>query len=72
MKDKSYLEKFYREANSLNSEIQGYTNVILRGPNATPIELSIEPIQRAGDKIVLTFFVFFAKSNIVLISEPTL
>jgi hypothetical protein len=54
MKDKSYLDKFYREANSLNSEIEGYTNVILRGPNAIPIELSIEPIQRTGDKIVLT------------------
>jgi len=54
MKDKSYLDKFYREANSLNSEIEGYTNVILRGPNAIPIELSIEPIQRTGDKIILT------------------
>jgi hypothetical protein len=54
MKDKLYLDKFYQEANSLNSEIQGYTNIILRGPNATPIELSIEPIQRAGDKIVVT------------------
>jgi hypothetical protein len=54
MKDKLYLDKFYQEANSLNSEIQGYTNIILRGPNATPIELSIEPIQRTGDKIVVT------------------
>jgi hypothetical protein len=54
MKDKSHLDQFYREANSLNTEIEGYTNVILRGPNATPIEMSIEPIQRAGDKIVIT------------------
>ena len=37
-----------------NNEIEGYTNVILRGPNATPIEMSIQPIQRAGDKIVIT------------------
>ena len=54
MKDKQYLDQFYREANSLNNEIEGYTNVILRGPNATPVEMSIQPIQRAGDKIVIT------------------
>lgn len=54
MKDKKYLEQFYREANQLNSEIEGYTNVILRGPNATPIEMSIQPIERAGDRIVIT------------------
>jgi hypothetical protein len=54
MKDKQHLDQFYREANSLNNEIEGYTNVILRGPNATPIEMSIQPIQRAGDKIVIT------------------
>lgn len=54
MKDKKYLEQFYREANQLNSEIEGYTNVILRGPNATPIEMSIQPIERSGDKIVIT------------------
>lgn len=54
MQDKRYLDQFYREANSINNDIQGYTNVILRGPNATPIELSIKPIERAGDKIVIT------------------
>jgi hypothetical protein len=54
MQDKKYLDQFYLEANSLNNEIEGYTNVILRGPNATPIEMSIQPIQRAGDKIVIT------------------
>ena len=54
MKDKAHLDQFYREANSLNTEIEGYTNVILRGPNATPIEMSIQPIQRTGDKIVIT------------------
>jgi len=46
MKDKMYLDQFYQEANSINSEIQGYTNVILRGPNATPIELSIHPMTK--------------------------
>jgi hypothetical protein len=46
MKDKQFLMQFYREANALNTEIQGYTNVILRGPNATPVEMSIEPIEK--------------------------
>jgi len=54
LQDKRYLEQFYSEAHKLNSDIEGYTNVILRGPNATPIEMSIEPIQNAGDKIVIT------------------
>jgi hypothetical protein len=54
MKDKKYLDMFYTEANKLNNDIDGYTNVILRGPNATPIEMSIEPIQQTGDKIILT------------------
>ena len=49
MKDKQFLMQFYREANLLNSEIQGYTNVILRGPNATPIEMSIEPLKQTID-----------------------
>jgi hypothetical protein len=49
MKDKMYLDQFYREANSINSEIQGYTNVILRGPNATPVELSIQPMSKLSD-----------------------
>ena len=49
MKDKSYLMQFYREANALNSDIQGYTNVILRGPNATPVEMSIEPLRKNPD-----------------------
>jgi hypothetical protein len=54
MKDKMYLDQFYTEANKINNDIQGYTNVILRGPNATPVEMSIEPIQQSGDKIVIT------------------
>jgi hypothetical protein len=54
MKDKLYLDKFYQEANKLQSEIKGYTNVILRGPNATPIEMAIEPISDAsGESFVI-------------------
>ena len=54
MKDKKYLEQFYQEANKMGSEIKGYTNVILRGPNAIPIEMSIEPISDAnGDSFVI-------------------
>ena len=54
MKDKKYLEQFYLEANKLGSKIKGYTNVILRGPNAIPIEMSIEPISDAnGDSFVI-------------------
>jgi len=49
MKDKVYLMQFYREANAMNSDIQGYTNVILRGPNATPVEMSIEPLKTNPD-----------------------
>ena len=54
MKDKYYLDMFYQEANKLQSEIKGYTNVILRGPNAIPNEMSIEPIQDAkGETFVI-------------------
>ena len=42
--DKLWVDRFYREANKINSDVQGYTNIILRGPNAEPIEMSIEPI----------------------------
>ena len=49
MKDKQFLMQFYREANALNSDIQGYTNIILRGPNATPVEMSIEPLKKNPD-----------------------
>jgi hypothetical protein len=52
--DKRYLDQFYAEAHEINSEIQGYTNVILRGPNAIPIEMSIEPITDAsGEAFVI-------------------
>ena len=54
MKDKMHLDKFYQEANKLQSEIKGYTNVILRGPNAVPLEMSIEPIEDAsGEAFVI-------------------
>ena len=48
-KDNAMLQAFYQEAHTLNSDIEGYTNVILRGPNATPIEMSIEPIEKHAD-----------------------
>jgi hypothetical protein len=54
LKDKAWLDRFYQEANKINSDIQGYTNVILRGPNAKPIEMSIEPIDStSGDEFVI-------------------
>jgi hypothetical protein len=53
MKDKQFLMQFYREANALNSDIQGYTNVILRGPNATPIEMSIQPLTKTPDGAIV-------------------
>ena len=43
-KDNAMLQTFYREANTINSGVEGFTNIILRGPNALPVELSIEPI----------------------------
>lgn len=39
------FKKFYQKINSINSEISGFTNVIFRGPNQIPIELSINQIQ---------------------------
>ena len=56
------INKFYEEANKVENKLQGYTNVILRGPNSKPIELSIDildPSQVTGDTI--TFHV--AKSD---------
>jgi hypothetical protein len=53
-KDQEMLNVFYKEANTLNSDIKGYTNVILRGPNATPIEMSIEPLTKtkSGELVI--------------------
>lgn len=48
------LNKFYEEASKVENSLQGYTNVILRGPNSKPIELSIDlldPSQITGDTI---------------------
>jgi hypothetical protein len=53
MKDKGVLMQFYREANALKSDIQGYTNVILRGPNTIPVEMSIEPLKTNADGSLL-------------------
>jgi hypothetical protein len=54
IKDKQYLDQFYQEANKLESKIKGYTNIILRGPNAIPVEMSIEPIDDAsGDSFIV-------------------
>ena len=48
------LNKFYELASKVENTLQGYTNVILRGPNSKPIELSIDlldPTQVTGDTI---------------------
>jgi hypothetical protein len=48
------LNKFYEEANKVENTLLGYTNVILRGPNSKPIELSIDlldPTQVTGNTI---------------------
>ena len=48
------LNKFYEEAAKVENTLQGYTNVILRGPNSKPIELSIDLLdhsQITGDTI---------------------
>ena len=52
-KDKKMLQIFYREANTLNSDIEGFTNIILRGPNATPLELSIDTIKTHDDGTIV-------------------
>jgi hypothetical protein len=38
------IRDFYIEANSIKDDISGYTNIILRGPNSKPLELSILPL----------------------------
>jgi len=50
------LRKFYDLASKVENNLQGYTNVILRGPNAKPIELSIDLLdtsQVTSDTITL-------------------
>jgi hypothetical protein len=68
MKDKSYLDMFYREANKLQSEIKGYTNVILRGPNAVPVEMSIEPIEDASGEAFIIRPVRDESQNLTYVS----
>jgi len=38
------LNNFYEQASKLKSDVQGYSNLILRGPNSKPLEMSIMPI----------------------------
>jgi hypothetical protein len=48
------LRSFYEEAAKVENNLIGYTNVILRGPNSKPIELSIDlldPATITGDTI---------------------
>lgn len=48
------LVTFYEQAAKVENNLIGYTNVILRGPNSTPIELSIDlldPSAIKGDTI---------------------
>lgn len=53
--DKKNLDSFYVKVNQLTVSVQGYTNVILRGPNETPIELSIHPIKQTNkDQFTIT------------------
>jgi len=50
------FKRFYTKANSVDNQIKGYTNVILRGPNIEPLEISINPIQlgQFKDQITIT------------------
>jgi hypothetical protein len=51
------LKDFYIQASQLNETSSGYTNLILRGPNEKPIELSIMPLSVndiKGDTITIT------------------
>lgn len=62
LNDLKLFRDFYENASKIENKMHGYTNVILRGPNVKPIELSIDlldPSQVTGDTI--TFHV--AKSD---------
>jgi len=48
--DFANINKFYEEAHKVENNLHGYTNVILRGPNAAPIELSIDLLDPAAVK----------------------
>lgn len=46
------FKKFYEEVNKGNDlEVDGFTNLILRGPNTRPVELSIEPLIKTLDNL---------------------
>lgn len=54
--DVNNLKTLYSKISDIKLDIGGYTNVILRGPNAKPIEVSIKPItfeQASGKNIQL-------------------
>jgi hypothetical protein len=62
LNDLKLFREFYENASKIENKMHGYTNVILRGPNVKPIELSIDlldPSQVTGDTI--TFHI--AKSD---------
>lgn len=44
IEDKQMFNQFYSSVSNVEIKSEGYTNVILRGPNAKPIELSIAPL----------------------------
>lgn len=52
--DLANLRTFYEKVSSVKLDIDGYTNVILRGPGVKPIEMSIKPITsaEAGQKSI--------------------
>ena len=46
------LKRFYEIVNKGNDlEVEGFTNLILRGPNVRPVELSIEPYIKSKDNL---------------------
>lgn len=54
LSDLANFRNFYQQASQIQNFMHGYTNVILRGPNVKPIELSIDlldPADVSGDTI---------------------
>jgi len=54
LSDLANFRNFYQQASQIQNFMHGYTNVILRGPNVKPIELSIDlldPSDVSGDTI---------------------
>jgi len=55
-KDVSIFKTFYDKVSSIKIEIDGYTNVILRGPGIKPVEMSIKPLAASQlDAKTITF-----------------